>query len=418
MKLQEVKKEIQKYQHLEDTGIIGFSLASIVSNHLKLESPVWSVIIGLSSGGKSQILRPISIADDKFIHRVDDLTENTFLSGAKSKEGDNSLLNREGGIGKHGMIAISDLTVLMSKSGESRATILSQFRMLYDGEMIKHSGNQKEPLKWNGYLGIIAGSTPTIYSTFEEVSDMGERFIYYRMKEFDRYKATKLALNRTIYGKDLDEKLADIYGAYIKEVIQNADPEADIKFPEEIEDRIIKIAIFAETIRTTSHKDWQGNQDRISIPAYPMRVAQQLRGLGKALAIMKHHDTGSYELGEEEMKVLEWTGYSLANEENRACLRILASLDFNTGASTQAIADEIGLNTDVVRIFLQNLSAVGILKRSGGTELKFKYKDKEQYDFVRKIENLHEIVEIEEREVVSEEEKSMEESAKDQFNSF
>ena len=206
MKLHELKTEVQKYQYFEDTKIIDVSLASILATRMKLGDPVWLVIIGASSGGKSQILRPLSLTDGKFIHRVDDLTENTFLSGAKVSKGEEnpSLLKK---IGDHGLLVISDLTVLFSKSAESRATILSQFRMLYDGEMIKYSGNSAKPIEWRGHLGVIAGSTPSLYRNFEEVADMGERFIYYRMKEYDGHKATKLALERKIFGKELDEKL-------------------------------------------------------------------------------------------------------------------------------------------------------------------------------------------------------------------
>ncbi len=154
---------------------------------MKIGDPIWLILIGPSSSGKSQVLRPLSLTDNKFLHRVDDLTENTFLSAMAGA--DKSLLTK---IGKHGMIVISDLTVLFSKSSEARSTILSQFRMIYDGEMTKHAGNLPEPLKWEGYVGILAGSTPSIYVNFEEVADMGERFIYYRMKPFNAVKATNV----------------------------------------------------------------------------------------------------------------------------------------------------------------------------------------------------------------------------------
>ncbi len=208
MKLAELKKEIEQYQYFEDTDIIDVSLASIIATRLKLGDPIWLIIIGPSSGGKSQILRPLALTDPKFLHRLDDLTENTFLSGANIGGGGNaSLLDR---IGSKGMLVMSDLTVLFSKNKESRSAILSQFRMLYDGEMVKYSGNKDKPIMWKGYLGVIAGSTPSIYSHFEEVSDMGERFIYYRMKDYDPENATRLSMKRTLYGKELDEKLSGL----------------------------------------------------------------------------------------------------------------------------------------------------------------------------------------------------------------
>ena len=60
MKLADLKKEIQQYQYMEDTSIVDVSIASIIANRLKFGDPVWLMIIGASSGGKSQILRPLS----------------------------------------------------------------------------------------------------------------------------------------------------------------------------------------------------------------------------------------------------------------------------------------------------------------------------------------------------------------------
>lgn len=420
MKLAELKKEIQQYQYFEDTNIITASVASIIANRLKLGDPVWLVIIGASSGGKSQIIRPLSMSDEKFIHKIDDMTENTLLSGSKVKGGgDTSLLLREGGVGTHGILSISDLTVLLSKSGDSRAVILSQFRMLFDGEMTKHSGNQTKPLSWKGYLGVVAGSTPSIYSVFEDYADLGERFIYYRMKEFDAGKATALALSRTLYGRELNELLADKYGTFIKEVVMAyADELPDLTVTDTVNERIITIARFAETTRTAVHKDWQGTVDRLPVPAYPMRVALQLVAITKSLMLIKHHETGSTELDEEELSIIDWIGYSLANEEKRACLKVLAHGDINISISTQAIADELGLDTKVVQQYLQNLSAVGILKRSAMGSLTWQFKNEHDYCLVRRIEGIQDVMQVEEREVSHDETETLQASADASFAGF
>jgi hypothetical protein len=353
---------------------------------------VWLVLIGASSGGKSQILRPLSLTDSKFIHRVDDVTENTFLSGMQSKGDNNSLLLR---IGKRGVIVVSDLTVLFSKSSESRATILSQFRMIYDGEMTKFSGNSSKPIRWpeegKGHIGVIAGSTPSLYAMFEEVADMGERFIYYRMKEIDPRVATKLALNRTIFGQELDETLSSLYGEYIQQIVHYATEKQLVpEITETVQQRIIDISVFAEKARTPVHMDFKGERImKIPTSAMPMRVALQLTVIAKALAIVSHFETGSFELSEEQLSVLDWCGYSLANEEKRACMRILASVDYGTSLFTSVIADQVGLSTSVVGMYLQNLSAVGMVTRTGsGEQLAWKIKDQKDWDIIRRIENV------------------------------
>lgn len=400
MKLADLKKEIEKYQYFEDTDIIDVSLSSVIATRLSLGDPIWLILIGPSSGGKSQILRPIALTDPKFLHRVDDLTENTFLSGANLGNDKNaSLLLR---IGNKGMIVMSDLTVLFSKNTEARATILSQFRMLYDGEMVKFSGNKDKPVSWKGYLGILAGSTPSIYAHFEEVSDMGERFIYYRMKDYSAEKATRLSMSRKIYGKDLDEKLGKMYAEYIKEVVENADIKK-VKLSPEIEEHILQIAMFAEKVRTVAHLNFREQViDRVPVSAMPMRVALQLTAIAKALQIIRTHEGG--ELNEKDTDIIDWCGYSLANEEKRACLKVLAGVEFETYIKTSIIADKIGLSTSIVRNILQNLSATGVLQR-GGTDdgLSWTIKNKSDWEIVRRIEKISEKI-IHTQRAVSDEE--------------
>lgn len=411
MKLQDLKQELQKYQYLEDTDIIDVSLASIIATRLKLGDPVWLIIIGPSSGGKSQILRPLALTDPKFMHRVDDVTENTFLSGAKATGGQQiSLLNR---IGPHGMMVISDMTVIFSKSPESRATILSQFRMIYDGEMIKFSGTSDKAISWKGYLGIIAGSTPSIYTHFEEVADMGERFIYYRMKDYDAEKATKLSMERKMNGKELDGNLSDMYMEYLKEVIIGTEGKS-MELSETVKNRIIQIAMLAERIRTPVHLDWQRVMDKLPVSAMPMRVALQLSSIAKGLMIMRGE-----ELSEKDIEIIEWCGYSLANEEKRTCLRVLAEAPHKAGMTTSTIADRIGLSTDITRVIMQNLSATGVIQRSGsGDALTWYIKTKEDLDIIRRIEGVKELEYILNRIVSKEEKEEFDEIANKAFDNF
>lgn len=414
MKLAELKKEIQKYQYFEDTDIIDVTLASVIAGRMKIGDPIWLILIGPSSSGKSQILRPVSLTDTTFIHRVDDLTENTFLSAMAGD--DKSLLNR---IGTHGIIVISDLTVLFSKANESRSTILSQFRMIYDGKMTKFSGNKDEPIEWEGYLNIIAGSTPSIYAGFEEVADMGERFIYYRMKPFDAKRATEVSMKRGLFGHELDRKLAEMYAEYIKEAVQGSRDDLDkIVLSDEINERILRIAMFAEKVRTTQHTDWRGTINRIPVPAMPMRVALQLTAMAKALAVIRFHETGSYDLGEADARIIEWCGYSLANEEKRTVLKILASMEFGRELNTSTMADRVGLDTHIVSVTLQNLAAVGVLTRSADGKLNWKITSESDYNLIRLVEGLCETEEIENRDTTSEEEDEQDKQAEAEFEKF
>lgn len=234
---------------------------------------------------------------------------------------------------------------------------------------------------------------------------MGERFIYYRMKEADPMKATRLALSRTVFGRDLDQILRDMYANYIREVVQSVDVEK-IVLPNEVIERIIEVSMFAERVRTTAHKEWRGElMDKIPVPAMPMRVALQLTSIVKGLGAIKIYETGSCEFGPEDMDMIDWLAYSLGNEEKRACLRVCASVLFTKKINTSSIADAVGLDTKIVRVILQNLSAVGVLERTGNDgSLTWGFKSESDYNVVRRIEHIKGITLIAERDMTSEEE--------------
>lgn len=400
MTFDELQKQIEEYVYTEDRNMNKIALATMIANRRRLSSPIWLLIIGASSSGKSQLLRPLSLSDPKFIYRMDDLTENALLSG-RNPNPDNSLLHK---IGKLGMLVISDLTVLFSKSSETRNTILAQFRMVFDGEMVKYSGSGSGKNKsddddgykvdysvWKGFVGILAGSTPTVYRHFEEVAEMGERFIYYRMKDYDEHKALKIAMNRKLNeAKKIDAQIAGYYREYIKGIFEKLNKMEVPDISSQHKERIADIAIFAESLRTPVFYDkYEKDVTRIPVTAFPMRVALQLLSLARALSIMNWNESGNFELNEEDLGALEWCAYSLANEERRACLRTLALYKYGVHLSSQQIGDEIGLSTSVTSRNLQHLAAIGMVNRTAEkSKLEWRLSSVENWLLIRRLEGI------------------------------
>ena len=244
---------------------------------------------------------------------------------------------------------------------------------------------------------------------------MGERFLYYRMKDFNSEKATEIAMNRKIFGKELNQKLSGFYTEYLKGVIEwSLENPILPELPPEVIKRIIKIAQLAERIRTTSHVDWQRVMDRLPVPAYPMRASQQLRSIARGLQIMRLAEGSN--IGQADLKILDWIGWSLGNEEKRACLKYLAELPFTDYIKTQTVADLVGLNTSVIQTILQNLSAIGVLKRSGTAEgLRWKIASEDDWKLIREIEGIVEEKPIEAEREISAEEPEQAQQAIDDF---
>jgi len=360
MTLQEFHVELNKLLYIEDANLVNVILASIVANSLQVGDPVWLTIIGPSSGGKSQLIRPFALAHEKYIHRLDDLTPNTLLSGTLGLEG--SFLGR---IGPAGILSMDDLTVLFSKNAEQRGEILSQFRMLYDGHFSKGSGNRKEEIAWKGYLGMIAGSTPSIYRYFNEVADMGERFISYRMKKIDVHKAVEFVSNNSQTSKNLNEQIADIIRQFLPQLLHSLpDPKSRPNLHQETLDVIQNAAEHCTLLRTPIHVDERtGLVDEFPEPEMPFRVMKQLSYLASGMQCIV--EKPEEPLPKEFHDALEWTAYSLANDKRRAYIGAVVGLEYQGKKITSRnVSSATGMHTEIVAKGMSQLQALGIITLS------------------------------------------------------
>lgn len=385
MTLSEFHTELNKLMYIEDPNIINVILGSIVANSLQIGDPVWLTIIGPSSGGKSQMIRPFAMAHEKYIHRVDDLTANTLLSGTLGLEG--SLLGR---VGSAGILSMDDLTVLFSKNVEQRSEILSQFRMLYDGYYSKSSGNRKEAIVWKGYLGMIAGSTPSIYRFFNEVADMGERFISYRMKPIDIDKAVEFVSQHPVTSKEMNGQIADLIRGFLPDLLQSL---PDPKYlPDLHPDTLIAIRNAAQhctLLRTAIHIDERsGLVDEFPEPEMPFRVMKQLTYLAQGMQCLQ--DDPKAPLGPDFISALEWTAYSLANDKRRAYIRAVVALDHQgKKISTRNISSYTGLHNEIVgrgMAQLQALDIVSLASEEDTSRREYQIENRGLCDLVRRLE--------------------------------
>jgi len=113
---------------------------------------------------------------------------------------------------------------------------------------------------------------------------------------------------------------------------------------------------------------------------------------------MNVYEDKEEDLTDEQLSILDWLAYSLANEEKRAVLKIMASVKFDTSLKSQTVANEIGLDTDVITLIAQNLASLGILKRNTvtgtGSGHFWQFKDEKFYNLVRRIEHIKEVINL------------------------
>lgn len=348
MTIQELIEKFQEVLYIEDTSIIPVVAATVLSNRIPGD-PIWLMIVGPSSGGKSEIIN--AAIDVEFVHFVSTLTSNTFLSGMSSKEGGapTSLLHRIG----NGVIAMKDFTSIISMHYEAQKEVLAQMREIYDGHITKETGTGKN-LTWTGKINLIAGVTDKIYSVEDKFSEMGARWINFVFKDQDRKKTTHRAMSNHRSIKDLRKYLADAFSQYIQEAIATL-PEQLPKIPNKLRDEIIELSDFVATARSPVERDYKGDMTLVHSPEMPARMASQFANLAMIFTVM---DGGK--LTKESRNIMYRIILDSIPKTRRMALRVLAQYD---KVKTSGMASELGYPTPTARKWLEDLGVHKLIER-------------------------------------------------------
>lgn len=380
MKLSEVKSSLGRYIHLDHTEVLDIICATVLANRVNQNgSLIWLAVVGESSSGKSQLINPLAISDEDYFIRIDDLTENAFLSGSQGGS-EKSILTPDK---TNNMLVISDLTVLFSKSDDAKNAILSQFRVLFDGRIKKESAAIKGSLEWSGRMGVVAGTTPSIYHHFENVADMGERFLMYRLPPNNKLRSMELALKRPINGKALNTAIADLYGRYLEGIGRWILAERQHLLSEDLSDdlisHIMSVSLFAEQLRTPVAVDYHGQVAAVPVSAYPVRTALQLKAVAQMLEVMNHYEETRVCNTEAIVDHLAW---SLCDETSRLVLEV-----FSSGEAYDAgqVADVLSLPASTTRRFIERLVARKVMSREKDQNDVYRLRDPQFLAMVRRM---------------------------------
>lgn len=352
-----VEEEVKDIYLIVDEGVIRVILATVIGNRMSLgDKPIWLLLCAGSSTGKSALLQMLE-KTGSWIHLIDTLTTNTFASGFKANDKENSLLHKA----NNGVLVFKDFTTILSMNQDGLKEIMGQLRGIYDGTFDKKTGNNSDVV-WNGKIGIIGGGTIAIQRKLREFSENGERFINYIFKVPDAKAMTKKALKNQGNLKQKEAYLANLIGAFINQKLQEA-RKLDYSIPENIEDEIIDIADFCTMARSPVIMNKHDPEVVEFVPdrEMPPRMAMMLKNM--AVAMM--HMSGESELSYTNAKILYKIALDSIPVERRLLLRLLASYRC---ATTRSIAIKLNLTTNTVRAWLAQLDALKMVKRIEGSK--------------------------------------------------
>jgi hypothetical protein len=280
---QEAENTLQRHYHQPDLQAARALYASIAAHRLTGQ-PVWPMLVGPPGSMKTELLNGLQVL--KGVHFVDQITANTFISGHIVDERDEVPAGLLGRIGKGGMIVYPDFSTIMAMKPDAKASILSDMRRIYDGQLRKEYGtaNNLKARKWEGRITFAVAATPEVDSHMSIFQSLGERFVMIRWGRPDGVDAALTAMNQdsATARQELQTAISKLFGG-----LRRIEPTVS----EDLQRRIAALADFVTRARTHVARSGYSKEILYTPEAEaPTRLSQQLTQLAKGSALLDGRD--------------------------------------------------------------------------------------------------------------------------------
>lgn len=383
MTFDELETKIDEYMKLEDRGIFRLLMAFALARKLPQEPP-FLFIISSSSGGKTKLLQLFS--GIKGYTEMGDLTTNTFLSGSKRSDKETSLLHT---LTPEAFLVFKDWTTILSKYKEQMGVLMGQLREIYDGSFNKRTGHG-DNLQWKGKVALLAGVTTAMYVHQKDMADMGERMLYYHMKQ-----PNNLMLGRWIMThkkrdeKKLEAELQAAIQAFEASKSVPSHPEDLPDFDDETEEELIEIAYLATGARSPIERKQYDRNERITMAHDREQIGRflkQLRVIAYGLCLLNDDKV----LTPRDKSILYRIGLDSIPITRKWVLDALT--EKTMGGNLHQLADYLKYPAESVEKWVEDLVALGLVHNNTqyfkGGSLKT-YKIVEEYAaIISKFENI------------------------------
>jgi hypothetical protein len=285
-KLQQSIDLYQELYYAPDPSILLVTLATYVALKIPSRPPLWMMLVGGPSSGKTSTIDALSSLTD--VRCRSEITVAGLLSGTPNKD---RAKNATGGllreIGVAGMLALKDFTAILSMNRDARSQLLAAFREVYDGSWSRTMGTDGgRSLEWQGKLAILAACTTAIDEHSHVMASMGERFLFYRLPALGSSEQEKMAAKAAANSCNESGKkaLADgvrdfINGLSIPSVLPN--PEAS-----ELEFLLGLATLIARCRSAVTRNNYTREIELVHAVEEPARLMRQLLQLEGGLSVI------------------------------------------------------------------------------------------------------------------------------------
>lgn len=247
-KREELEMMFKRHLKMKHTKDIAIMFATCFANKYKGD-PVWLFLVAPPGGSKTELL--MTLSKSPYIETTSTLTPAALVPGYRAQEGkvDPSLLKKVDGR----MLVVKDMTTMLSMQPIMRDEVFGLLRDAYDGYVEKWFATHKK--SYTTHFGMIAGVTPAIDAYNSVMTTMGARFIHWRIGVDDTIQDHRDKIKKAMSNVNEEEKMRNELQEVSYRFLEKPIPEEMPKCSEEVEYKIISMAMFTSAIRASIIKD-------------------------------------------------------------------------------------------------------------------------------------------------------------------
>jgi hypothetical protein len=238
-----------------DLDTLDAMLAVVASERLSGDPP-WLLIISGPGNAKTETVQATSGIGAIVVSTL--TSDAALLSGMPKKSRSR---NATGGLlrqtGERGILAIKDVTSILSMNRDLRTTVIAALREIHDGRWVRNIGSDGGlTLEWTGRIVIIGACTTAWDTAHSVVATMGDRFVIVRSNSKEgRIESGLQAIRNTGREAQMREELADA----VSSLIATIDPSNPYKVTKPNENIIVHAANLVTLARTGVEIDYRGD---------------------------------------------------------------------------------------------------------------------------------------------------------------
>jgi len=342
----------RRWLHFDDPAPVLAVAAAVVAN-LAEGDPVWLLIVGPPSGGKTEILQ--ATARLPYMIPAATISEAALLSGTSRREraqdATGGLLRQ---VGEFGILLAKDFTSVLSQNRDTAKQAMAALREVYDGSWHRPVGTDGgRVLSWSGKCGFVGGVTPTYDRYASIVNALGDRFLLLRLPDVDAAAQAVSALDNTEREKAMRDELAEALAG----LIGGADGEqVHSNLNDDERNLLVALATFTARTRTGVERDgYSGELLVLPQPEGPARLVKAMRRVYGGLAALGV-DCG------DRWDILERIAVDCAPAIRLPLIKAL--LAASEPKRTAELAKTVGMVTKTAHRQLDDLALLGVAERT------------------------------------------------------